>query len=689
MTDKKVYTFDNIFNKEGSGTVLSKPHNDKNSNAKTANELDSTIINNIFNIHFKSILPENSGMAYQNSDSSEDNKYLGNKRAMDPRLVNINHNQNYPESQMTYNSSNVLYNPLTTNQNPSNIYGESPNSNTQSNVNYYNNFQYLHNTININPVYSTNVYGGNSKFQGGAQPYGFQCKPLNYLDYNTIQKNPDQPHTHFLRNLNSNNFSVTPHTERFNEELTSKNAELIQDKKKEKETKPVNYGVLSTLLGKSANKVGAVSQESNLEVHFENSNLDEVKIYKIPIDNQYSYFTQKFVPKEAGGSYKSYIDKAYTQCIKEEDLVRTEYLLNQMLKKPEARQPSFYKKNWINFPLPNINKVEPAQIKEYLAKDIIKSIPSDAQKKKNSIKVAQETIIEEILENSEKRKQRFIDEEKRHQEKLQAEKLKHSSNDYISNICIEAKNLSKFSNIDNSTKETKFVGTNMNLEKSYLRTTSLLTPEQVRPYPILEKAFKLMIKKWKERDKPEEYNYISDQLRSIRQDLTVQCIKNEFTIKVYETNAKISLEAQDLDQFNQCQSLLIPLYKSGIKGNEIEFLALRILYDSMIQPKYSIENLLKEIYNGKSGSKPEIVHALKILKAINEKNYFSFFKYFKESSKFQKLLMQPFISRLQIKALQSLALGYYSEIKIEKIYQQLGFESQAEFIFFLESNSKS
>lgn len=510
---------------------------------------------------------------------------------------------------------------------------------------------------------------------------------LFILVYNTYQKSAGQP-THFLRNLNSNNFSKSPATETINEEIPSKNIESMKDIKKEKEDKPANYGVLSTLLGKSNNKGIGTSKDSALEVHFENSNFEEVKVYKLPIDKQYSYFTQKFVPKEAGGSYKSYIDKAYTQCTKEEDLVKTEFLLNQLLKKPEARLPSFYKKNWINSPLPNISKVEPSQIKEYLTKDIIKQASQEPhpQKKKNSIKVNQETFIEEIVENSEKRKQRFIDEERRHQEKLQAEKLKHTSNinDYYN---LEARSINKFANIESAVNETKFVGTNMNLEKSYLRTTSLLTPEQVRPFPILEKSFKLIVKKWKE--KTDDYNYISDQLRSIRQDLTVQCIKNEFTIKVYETNAKISLEAQDLDQFNQCQSLLIPLYKTGIKGNEIEFLALRILYDAMIQPKYSIENLLKEIYNGKSRTKPEIVHALKILKAINEKNYFSFFKLFKESSKFQKLLMQPFISRLQIKALQSLALGYYSEIKIDKIYSQLGFNVQSDFVVFLEINSKS
>ncbi len=87
--------------------------------------------------------------------------------------------------------------------------------------------------------------------------------------------------------------------------------------------------------------------------------------------------------------------------------------------------------------------------------------------------------------------------------------------------------------------EDTVIGTCKSLEKSYLRITSAVDPSTVRPLQVLQQSLVFLIEKWK---KEANYTYICDQLKSVRQDLTVQRIKNDFTVKVYETHGRIAIE---------------------------------------------------------------------------------------------------------------------------------------------------
>ncbi len=71
-------------------------------------------------------------------------------------------------------------------------------------------------------------------------------------------------------------------------------------------------------------------------------------------------------------------------------------------------------------------------------------------------------------------------------------------------------------------------GTQQELEKSYFRLTSAPAPSTVRPEAVLRRSYDRLVRLLRE-DK-ENYFYALDQFKGMRQDCTVQHLRNDLTV---------------------------------------------------------------------------------------------------------------------------------------------------------------
>ncbi|KAN0031572.1 hypothetical protein ACTFIV_005437 [Dictyostelium citrinum] len=229
-------------------------------------------------------------------------------------------------------------------------------------------------------------------------------------------------------------------------------------------------------------------------------------------------------------------------------------------------------------------------------------------------------------------------------------------------------------------------GTCTELEKPYLRLTSAPDPSTVRPEEVLKKTLVFLKKKWLEK---EDYIYTCEQFRSIRQDLTVQRIKNRFTVEVYETHARLALENQDLGQFNQCQTQLFQLYKQpGLASSSMsEFYAYRLLYNIYQDNSTDITKTLSDIDKDKSGvgKFTHVQHALKVRTAIYNNNYCSYFRLCKDSPNMAIYLLDKITPRIRVQALKMILKAYRPNILISQI-MELGFKNEIEAQEFVDKN---
>nr|CDJ92242.1 SAC3 GANP Nin1 mts3 eIF-3 p25 domain containing protein [Haemonchus contortus] len=226
-------------------------------------------------------------------------------------------------------------------------------------------------------------------------------------------------------------------------------------------------------------------------------------------------------------------------------------------------------------------------------------------------------------------------------------------------------------------------GTCQNIEKSFFRLTAAPDPSQVRPPEILEKSLDNVKEKYRAKA---PYRYLSDQLRSIRQDLTVQRVRNYFTVQVYEINARIALENKDREEFNKCQSQLKLLYNE-IPGcsNEAEFIAYRLLYYIAMDNSLDVSSLLKGLADSIRADEC-VMFAMRVRRAVSLGNYPTLFRLFKSAPKMCPYLMDLFVERERKAALMQIFKAFRPSIPVSKVSEWLGMSesSLVEWLNLLE-----
>ncbi|RZB89706.1 SAC3 family protein A isoform D [Glycine soja] len=212
-------------------------------------------------------------------------------------------------------------------------------------------------------------------------------------------------------------------------------------------------------------------------------------------------------------------------------------------------------------------------------------------------------------------------------------------------------------------------GTCQEIEKRYLRLTSAPDPATVRPEEVLEKAL-LMIQ-----NSQKNYLYKCDQLKSIRQDLTVQRIRNQLTVKVYETHARLALEFGDLFEYNQCQSQLQTLYAEGIEGSDMEFAAYNLL--CVIMHSNNNRDLVSSVARLSHEAKKDeaVKHALAVRAAVTSGNYIAFFRLYKTAPNLNTCLMDLYAEKMRYKAANCMCRSYRPTLPVSYISRVLGFST--------------
>jgi hypothetical protein len=267
----------------------------------------------------------------------------------------------------------------------------------------------------------------------------------------------------------------------------------------------------------------------------------------------------------------------------------------------------------------------------------------------------------------------------------------------------------------------RLIGENRKLEKVYLRLTDFPRKEDVRPLEVLVKSLMHIKNRYL---KDEDFEWANDQLKSVRQDLTVQSIRNRFVLDVYETHARILLEHGDLNEFNQCQTVLRTLTQGSIgledntesndfmdselesvccegsedrplrqsESNEDEFHGYSFLY-ALVRSSWSdlkTELIRTRRKSAREGNRCDRAsscgHALQVVTALNDNDYRGFFRLYECAPHMSAYLMDFLVKRVRELAYERIIAAYRPTVSVEHFRECLCFRDLEETRLFLRQS---
>jgi SAC3 family protein LENG8/THP3 len=198
------------------------------------------------------------------------------------------------------------------------------------------------------------------------------------------------------------------------------------------------------------------------------------------------------------------------------------------------------------------------------------------------------------------------------------------------------------------------VGTCQSLEKPYLRLTAPPHASTVRPPAVLLQSLALVKRRWKAAP---DYEWACEQLKSIRQDLTVQHVRTPLATDTYETHGRVALESGDLAEFQSCAGVLKELHATTGSGSPAEFAAYRLLL-SLSQP--GSETFCAELRDMEASCRRHefVRHAVAVSAALRSGNAAAFMRLYRDAPRMAPYLMDGLVSRMRSVALSAALVAY-------------------------------